>query len=141
MTRVKQRPLQEVAKEILKRYKEHEEMLIAMTSESAEEKEKQLGFLDVDVGMYSNEIERASAELDRHGHWIEEVDPEEDCWNEEVLTCSCCGEPIRVHETDNTYFLPTRRTLKYCPFCGALMDNGDDLEEDVPDVDYEPIPF
>lgn len=58
----------------------------------------------------------------RHGHWMEEVDPEEDCWNEEVVTCSCCNEQIRVHETDNTYFLPTRRTLKYCPNCGAKMD-------------------
>ena len=58
----------------------------------------------------------------RHGHWIEEIDPEEDCWNEEVVTCSCCDEPIRVSEADNTYFLPTVKTLKYCPNCGAKMD-------------------
>lgn len=62
----------------------------------------------------------------RHGHWVEEIDPEENCWNEEVLYCSCCDEPIRVHETDNTYFLPTRKTLKYCPYCGAKMEGHDE---------------
>lgn len=122
MSRVKHRPLKEVAKEILKKYKEHEELMIRLLSKNEYLRQRDLKVLEIEIGMYSNEIERASAESVRHGHWMEEVDPEEDCWNEEVVTCSCCNEQIRVHETDNTYFLPTRKTLKYCPNCGARMD-------------------
>lgn len=57
----KQRPLQEVAKEILQKYKEHEEKFIKLTSKSIEEEDLRLGFMKMNVGMYSNEIERASA--------------------------------------------------------------------------------
>ena len=111
----KQRPLQVVAREILKKYEEHEKMLIKMTSKSIEEQDLRLGFLRVNVGMYENEIERASAlEAPKRGKW-ELIRIEDD--GNGFYCCTACGAGD-IHHPDVK--------VPYCWKCGAPMDAGED---------------
>lgn len=112
MGKLKQRTLKEVAKEILQKYKEHEEKFIKITSKSIEEQDLRLGFLRVNVEMYANEIERASAlEAPKRGHW--KYIRRDEGSTDALYCCSVCGAG---DEHNDAVQVP------YCWKCGARMD-------------------
>lgn len=61
----------------------------------------------------------AYAELVRHGHWM----PYEFATNNRWRKCSVCGT---ADEYINEYGIEAIR--KYCPYCGAKMDEVEDAE-------------
>ena len=117
MSRVKHRPLKEVAKEILKKYKEHEELMIRLLSKNEYLRQRDLKVLEIEIGMYENEIERASAESVSHGKWI--VAPFtflfKDVYSDTQIVCNCCKCVFDTLDNDTDRF-------KYYPNCGARMD-------------------
>ncbi len=113
MSRVKHRPLKEVAKEILKKYKEHEELMIRLLSKNEYLRQRDLKVLEIEIGMYENEIERASAESVSHGKW--EYGENES--GDDGYFCSKCGGHVkRNYAHESIDFIPQH--YQYCPYCG-----------------------
>lgn len=57
-------------------------------------------------------IELLKAEQPKHGHWIDNDDPDDN-----YFTCSVCGDLWILN--DGT---PEDNQMNYCPHCGARMD-------------------
>lgn len=58
-------------------------------------------------GRTPKDIKPIDAKFIKHGHWNEKSD------------CSVCGNAA---PTDNRYDFIDIAELKYCPYCGAIMD-------------------
>lgn len=68
-----------------------------------------------------DEMPTVEAEPVRHGHWIEHPFSAvfEKVHSKDQIVCSCCEEAF------NAFFNETER-FKYCPNCGAKMDEVKD---------------
>lgn len=55
----------------------------------------------------------------RKGHWIEQIDHEENC---RTLICSNCDRPA-LHDEDSIW------KHKFCPHCGAKMVEPQESED------------
>lgn len=84
---------------------------IELTEEQVKEYCRKRCLVVVDSGLFNEMKARWSRETVRHGHWEMKADPYG--FFDEIPVCSACGHTTKLRET-----------YKYCPNCGARMDEG-----------------
>lgn len=72
-------------------------------------------YLEADIRKALEMAIQALEQDPKTGHWIEQIDHEENC---RTLICSNCDRPA-LHDGDSIW------KHKFCPHCGAEMEEGE----------------